>query len=52
MAICALVVAGCGNEDECAPDSGFHKLFENGNRPTNKEAMAHITCTDSEGNRY
>lgn len=52
IAVCTLIIAGCGNDIECEPDADFYKLFENRNHPTNKEAMQRVTCKDSEGNRY
>lgn len=50
FAICVLTITGCGNDIECQPDSTYYKLFENGGRPSNKEAMDHMICRDSNGN--
>ena len=48
--VCALGISGCGSDVECEPGPDFHKLFQDGGQPSNKEAMDHMVCTDSEGN--
>jgi hypothetical protein len=50
VGLSALALAGCGNDIDCEPGPGFSKLYGNGGRPSNRDAMEHTICRDSNGN--
>lgn len=51
VSILALAVSGCSDDIDCEPTPGFYNLYKDGGRPSNAEAMKHMVCRDSEGNR-
>lgn len=51
LAMVVFAIAGCGDDIDCEPTQGFYDFYKNGERPSNAEAMKHMECRDSEGNR-